>query len=73
MAGQAASNRLGNGRRTFRIPLRSLGLIIRERRAAHRSALARIAASLAAEGAAPERWQPIFDALEEAAAAESGS
>ncbi len=42
-------------------------------RVAQRAALARVAASLAAEGAAPERWQPIFDGLEEALADESGS
>ena len=29
-------------------------------------------ASLAAEGAAPERWQPIFDGLDEVLAPESG-
>ncbi len=42
-------------------------------RVAQRAALARVAASLAAEGAAPERWQPIFDELEEALAAPSDS
>ncbi len=42
-------------------------------RVAQWAALARVAASLAAEGAAPERWQPIFDGLDEALAPESGS
>ena len=42
-------------------------------RIAQWAALARVAASLAAEGAAPECWQPIFDALDEALAPELGS
>ena len=44
-----------------------------ERRVPRLAALARVAASLACEGVAPESWQPIFDALYEAAAARSGS
>ena len=34
-------------------------------RIAQWASLARVAASMAAEGAAPERWQPIFDGLDE--------
>ncbi len=42
-------------------------------RIAQWAALALVAASLAAEGAAPERWQPIFDGLDEALAPEADS